>query len=291
MGVGYLLKKVGVLDETLVRHLNKLLTRVLLPALLFRSTSRTQIGEVGSAALGFLSAVILIAALAILVSLIMPRPARGAFIQSSFRGNLAYLGLPVVGALFGEGAISVAAAILAAGLILHIILTIVLLQILDPERPQLDIKANVRAIVTNPLILSAVAGLLFSATGLELHRLLAEPLDLLGRAALPLALLVIGCTLSFENIRAKISLTVLAVLFKLILMPAAAWFIMTTLFGANGETLQIVVIMAASPTAILAQTFAEAFNADSRLAAATVAFSTILGLVAFPLWTALLGIA
>lgn len=291
MGVGYILKKAGVLDDGLTRHLNRLLTRVLLPALLFRSTSRTEIGEVGTAALGFLSAVILITLLAILASLAMPRSARGAFIQSSFRGNLAYLGLPVVGALFGEAAISVAAAILAAGLILHIILTIVLLQILDPERPRLDLRANLKAIFTNPLILSAVAGLLFSATGFELHRLLAEPLDLLGRAALPLALLVIGCTLSFENIRAKISLTVLAVAFKLIIMPAVAWFLMSTLFGTEGETLEIVVIMAASPTAILAQTFAEAFNADSRLAAATVAFSTILGLLAFPVWTAVLGIS
>ena len=223
MGAGYALRKAGVLDENLVRYLNTLLTRVLLPALLFRSTSRTEIGEVGTGVLGFLSAVVLIAALAILVSLAMPQRARGAFIQSSFRGNLAYLGLPVVGAVFGEGAIPVAAAILAAGLILHIILTILLLQILDPERPRLDVRANLKTIGTNPLILSAVAGLLFSATGLELPSLLAEPLDLLGRAALPLALLVIGCTVSFQSIRSKISLTLLAVGFKLILMPATAY--------------------------------------------------------------------
>lgn len=291
MGAGYALRKAGVLDENLVRYLNTLLTRVLLPALLFRSTSRTEIGEVGTGVLGFLSAVVLIAALAILVSLAMPQRARGAFIQSSFRGNLAYLGLPVVGAVFGDRAIPVAAAILAAGLILHIILTILLLQILDPERPRLDVRANLKTIGTNPLILSAVAGLLFSATGLELPSLLAEPLDLLGRAALPLALLVIGCTVSFQSIRSKISLTLLAVGFKLILMPATAYLLMRVVFGAEGETLQIVVIMAASPTAILAQIFAEAFNADGRLAAATVALSTILGLLAFPAWAALLGIA
>ncbi|MFW6250810.1 MAG: AEC family transporter [Alkalispirochaetaceae bacterium] len=291
MALGYVLKKLGVLDQPLVGYLNKLLTTVLLPALLFRSTSRTEISEVGSASLGFLAAVILVAAVAIVVSLGVPRSARGAFIQSSFRGNLAYLGLPVVGAVFGEGAISVAAAILAAGLILHVILTILLLQILDPDRPDLDLRANLKTIVTNPLILSAVAGLLFSATGLSLPTLLADPLDLLGRSALPLALLVIGCTVSFRGIRARLSLTLLAVAFKLVLMPALAFVIMSFLFPAESEILQIVVIMAASPTAILAQTFAEAFNADGHLTAATVALSTILGILAFPLWSALLGIA
>ena len=291
MALGYVLKKLAVLDEELVGHLNRLLTRVLLPALLFRSTSRTVISEVGSASLGFLAAVLLVAALAIVVSLAMPRRVRGAFVQSSFRGNLAYLGLPVVAAVFGEAAISIAAAILAGGLILHIILTIVLLQILDPDRPDLDLQANLKTIITNPLILSAAAGLLFSATGLTLPRLLAETLDLLGRGALPLALLVIGCTVSFRGIRARLSLTLLAVAFKLILMPALAFVIMSFIFGAEGEILQIVVIMAASPTAILAQTFAEAFNADGHLAAATVALSTMFGLLAFPLWSALLGIA
>lgn len=290
MALGYGLKKVRVVDDGLVGHLNKLLTRVLLPALLFRSTSRTDITEVGSASLGFLIVVLLIAALATLVSLVMKRSARGAFVQSSFRGNLAYLGLPVVSALFGEQAISIAAAVLAAGLILHIILTIVLLQLLDPDRPRLDVRSNLMTIGTNPLILSAVAGLLFSATGITLPRLLAEPLDLLARGALPLALLVIGCRVSFRGIRSRLSLTLLAVSFKLFLMPASAYLIMSVLLGAETEIVQIVVIMAASPTAILAQTFAEAFNADGPLAAATVALSTILGLVAFPVWTTLLGI-
>jgi hypothetical protein len=290
MALGYVLKKLSILDQDLVGYLNKLLTRVLLPALLFRSTSRTVISEVGSASLGFLAAVLLVAAVAIVVSLAMPRRVRGAFVQSSFRGNLAYLGLPVVAAVFGEAAISIAAAILAGGLILHIVLTIVLLQILDPDRPDLDLQANLKTIVTNPLILSAAAGLLFSATGISLPGVLAQTLDLLGSGALPLALLVIGLTLSFRGIQARLSLTLLAVAFKLLIMPGLTYVIMSFLFQAEGEILQIVVIMAASPTAILAQTFAEAFNADGHLAAATVALSTILGLLAFPLWSTLLGI-
>lgn len=290
MAAGYLLKKFGVLDQAVASQLNRILTRVLLPSLLFRSTARTEIGEVGVASGGFLLSVVAVTALAILASLAMPQKARGAFVQSAFRGNLAYLGLPVVSALFGESAIPVAAAILAAGLILHIILTIVLLQILDPARPAAGLLENVKTIGTNPLILAAVGGILFSLTGLTLPSLLAEPLDLLGRAALPLALLVIGCTVSFTSIRDRLSLTLLAVAFKLLILPAVAYLIMRGLFQAEGETLMIVVIMAASPTAILAQTFAEAFNADTKLAAATVALATILGVVAFPLWTTLLGI-
>lgn len=290
MAVAYLLKKVGVLPESISPALNKLLINLLLPALLFRSTSRTEISEVGVAAAGFLSAVLLVTALAILLGLSMPRRSRGAFVQSSFRGNLAYLGLPVVTAAVGAEAAPIAAAILASGLILHVILTILLLQTLDPDRQSMQLPDSIKTIIKNPLIVSSVAGILFSLTGLTLPPILAQLLDLLARAALPLALVVIGTTISFTGVRDRISVTLLAVGLKLLVMPAVAYLVTRFLYGGAGEILVIVVLMAASPTAILAQTFAEAFNADSRLAAATVGLSTLLGILTFSFWSVLLGI-
>ena len=289
MAVGFALKKSDILNESFISKLNALLLRVLLPALLFRSTSRGNITDLGIPALAFLISILFVAALAIALSLLMQRTARGAFVQSSFRGNLAYLGLPVITAVAGDEAVPIAAAILAVGLVAHIVMTIVLLQVLNPDTPTKGFRANLMSVVTNPLILAAAGGILFSSFGLELPRIVTEPLDLLARGALPLALLIVGGTVSFNDIGSRVAPTLLAVAFKLLFLPAVAYAVSSWIFQASPETTSIVVIMAASPTAILAQSFAEAFGADGRLAAATVALSTMLGIVTFPLWAVLVG--
>ncbi len=290
MTAGHLLHRYGVFEDRHVAGMNVVLTRVLLPVLLFNSTRRTQLEELGVAAVTYAGALVVVTVIALLMSFSLKGGPRGAFVQSSFRGNLAYLGLPVISAVVGSEAVPVAAAILAIGLILHIVVSIPLLQIFDPRRTHLDVRGNIVSIVTNPLILAASAGLLVAAVHLELPHILSEPLDLLGRAALPLALLVIGSQLSVGTIRERFGLSLLAAFLKLVFMPAVAYLLATQLFHASPRTVAVVVILAASPTAILAQTFALAFNSDSRLAASTVAVSTLLAIISFPLWSLLVGI-
>jgi predicted permease len=58
-------------------------------------------------------------------------------------------------------------------------------------------------IAGNPIILSALAGILVSLTALPVPLVLGRSLDILSDLALPLALLIIGASLSFDMVQSK----------------------------------------------------------------------------------------
>lgn len=285
MGTGYALRR--VFTAAFIADVNRLLGMVFLPALIFRSTSRAALDELSMTSLTYTTAVFVLLAVAVLVAQVFRRTQRGAFIQSSFRGNLVYLGLPVVTAAAGEAALTTAAPIVAVALIVHIGLSIMLLRSMQPGRPQTNVLTALRSIVTHPLVLAAAAGLVFAASGVVMPQVIDDVLELLSRAALPLALIVVGWKLPLDTVRSRFVPALTATMLKLIVMPAVAWVVAAVLFEAEPQNVVVVVIMAGSPTAILAQTFAETFNADATLAAASVALSTVLSLVTLPVWAAL----
>ncbi len=286
MVIGFALRR--KFNPQFVADLNRLLSRVFLPALVFQSTTTARIDQLGVTSGSFASAVSIVFLFSALISLRIPVSQRGAFIQSCFRGNLVYLGLPVVTATVGTAGLALAAPIIVIGLILHVSISIPLLQATGTSRHGLTWYESVLRIVTNPLVLSAVAGLALAFSGVSMPPVVSQTISLLARAALPLALLIVGWKLPVDAIRANFPLACVATFVKLVCMPAVAWLVASQVFEARPATTAVVVILAGSPTAIMAQSFAEAFDGDARLAAAGVALSTIVSLVTLPIWAAIL---
>ena len=111
--------------------------------------------------------------------------------------------------------------------------------------------AVLRRLVTNPLTVGAVLGLVLAGTGWQLPAVVESPLRLLAGAAIPLMLLAYGAALRVSPPvgRAGHNREVLAIaVLKLALMPFVAWLVGSTL-GLEGPVLLGVVITAALPTA------------------------------------------
>jgi predicted permease len=145
------------------------------------------------------------------------------------------------------------------------------------------LRAGIRAVALNPLLLAALAGVAVGLSGLHLPEIPHAALQRMGEAAIPLALLSVGATIDW---RAPLRLTrftggIVAV--KLLALPAAAVLASPLLSPAQAT---LAVAYAALPTATASHILAAGFGADRTAAASVVAQSTLLACVTLPLWLA-----
>ena len=104
--VGYFLKKIGLLDATLGKALNKLVFRVFLPAMLFLNMYKIQsFAEINFTFVWYtigITVVLFVIAIPTVRAMTKENPKRGALLQSVFRANYALVGIPLATSLFGE---------------------------------------------------------------------------------------------------------------------------------------------------------------------------------------------
>jgi len=104
--------------------------------------------------------------------------------------------------------------------------------------------------------------------------------------ALPLALLVIGTSLSFAQIRQQLGLTLYISAFKLILLPALGWTLFVLLHFYRAEYLPALILLA-SPTATVTYVMASEMGGDPDLATTAISITTLASAVTFTLWLGL----
>lgn len=153
------------------------------------------------------------------------------------------------------------------------------------------VRDVLRSLVTNPLTIAAVLGLVLALTGWNLPLLVQSPLRLLADAAIPLMLLAYGAALRLSppigragHHREVLTATVL----KLVLMPALAWSVGTAL-GLEGTVLLGVVLTAALPTAQNIYLHAVRYRTGEDVARETVLVTTVCSLPVVLLVAFLLG--
>jgi malonate transporter len=140
----------------------------------------------------------------------------------------------------------------------------------------------VRPIITNPLILACLVGAVLNLSGLGLPFITDELLNLLGRAALPVGLLVVGAGLDIGLLRYALAPIFIASGFKLMLFPAITALLCAAL-GLPAEVVTTFVVFTALPCAPSAYILAMEMGGDSRLMAAILTGQTILAMVTMPL--------
>ena len=287
--LGGVLTRARFLSAGLIGELNRLTYYVGLPAYLFTSIAEASFGS-GRAALLFgimCGATLLTLAAGFVVAKIrgVTGDSIGSVLHASIRGNLAYIGLPVVMlalAAHAGGAVEPLkqVALLAMAPLVVVTNTLgVLLLLIGHARPG---PAMVRTIawqlVTNPLLLACAAGLACAMAGLHLPGWVEQSATVVGQMALPLALLCIGGTLVVMPLRGKRGNALLASLLKVAVAPLLAW-PLARWAGAATDELRIVLLFMATPTAAASFTLAGKLGGDEALAATSVVLSTALSLL------------
>jgi predicted permease len=214
----------------------------------------------------------------------IPRRAAGTFLQGLFRGNLVFVGLPVVVYAFaatdGGSASAESSALLVFGpmVVLYNVLGVLALLLGGAERAHSGIARKVaRELMSNPILISCAAGLVFSLADIPLPMAIERGFAAIGQMALPLALLAIGGTLHTARIRGNLGFAACSALMKVALLPVFG-FLLARLMELSPDHERIALILLACPTASASYVLARQLNGDEALASTIIVLSSVVTL-------------
>jgi len=276
--LGFGLKKKGLINGNFVSLSSKIVFSVAAPALVFKSLSQTDLKMTFSLKLilfVYLS-ILFFFALSWLISLVISDNGRdrASFIQGSFRSNFAIIGFALISNTFGPGALGKAAILLAFVMPLYNILAIIALTVPIRTEKHVTLSTMVTEIFSNPLILATIVALPFSYFDIELPQFLNTTISDLAAITLPLALLGIGGSLDFKQIKKDARLAMVATLLKIVIIPATIA-VLAFRLGLSGQDLGVVFLLFATPSAILSFVMAEAMGCNSELAGNIIVMTTL----------------
>ena len=261
----------------------KLVYYVLFPALLFNAINRAQFSLATEAAVlavavgAFLSAVALGFAARWVV-----RPAPDVFascVQTAFRYN-SYIGLALAQSLLGARGVALLALVIAVCVPLANMFAVFALA----RHAQ---RGLLRELVSNPLIVATVAGLVSNLVGWKAPALLSTALlERLGSGGLALGLLCIGAGLVLGSVPAPRRVLTYFSVIKLAVFPALALGF-AQLAGLGQLETQLVVLFGALPTASTAYVLAARMGGNAAPVAFTITLQTLIAVLTLPLWMAL----
>ncbi|SIQ60871.1 AEC family transporter [Marinobacterium stanieri] len=279
--LGYLLRRLRLIDEAFVATGSKLVFVITLPALVFMSIARMDFHAVfNPEQMGFVLVGILLS-----FGLIWWLAARwikapedlGVFIQGSFRSNYGIIGLAVSFNLFGDAGLAQASLLLALVIPMFNVLSILCLSVPMQRGESMKLSSTLLEVLKNPLILAVVFALPVSWFGIQLPQVVAKTGTYFANLTLPLALLTIGASLNLKSLHDTSAQAFWATALKLVIIPLVltlgAW-----LYGFGGQDLAILMVLFGCPTAAASFVMAKAMGGNAQLAA-NIVLTTTLGSV------------
>lgn len=291
IAIGFLSGNRGWIRSGSVKDLSNLVFMVLTPALLFRTMGSVHLGDVDFAPIAayFAAAGLVFGGTMLLQGFTSLAAARAL---ANMFSNTVMIGVPLVGLVFGEaGLVTLFTLISLHALILLTAATVVFELAAARERagtPGHEGRSMLRTVlmavrngIIHPIPLPIIAGLLYAQTGLPIPLVIDKPLELLGQALGPLALLLVGVTLAFTKVgthfRAAMRIALVKCLVHPIAMAAVGW-----AMGLSGMPLAVMVVAASLPVGANVFLFSQRYEVAQDEVTASVAVSTALALITMP---------
>ena len=278
MLLGLLFRKIGWIDEVFASKMNKFVFLVPLPVLLFEDLATVDFAEVWDLkfVLFCFGATLISIVIAAAVSFLWKdRSIQGEFIQASYRSSAALLGIAFIQNIYGDA--GMAPLMIIGSVPLYNVMAVVVLSFFQPERKKLDRQVwinTLKGIITNPIILGIIAGLLWSALRLPIPSILEKTVSNIGAVATPMGLMTMGATFDIRKAFGKAKPAVAASVMKLVgfaalFLPLAVW------LGFRREQLVAILIMLGSATTVSCYVMARNMGHEGVLTSSTVMLTTL----------------
>ncbi len=296
IGIGYVAGRAGWIRSEATRDLSNLVFMVLTPALLFRTMSTVHVEQLDfkPVAMYFVAAALLFAA--ILLWQGITRRSAVLALAATF-SNTVMIGVPLVGLAYGQAGLVMLFTLISVHALVLLTLATVVLELAvareaaatrGDQHMMLTVLGAVRNGIIHPVPLPIILGLLFAQTGLTLTPLLDKPLLLLSNAFGPIALLLVGVTLTHvrvgQHLRGAIGLALIKNLAFPALVAGLSWSL-----GLSGLSLSVMIVAASMPIGANVFLFSQRYQVAQELVTASVAVSTALALLTVSLVMGLLG--
>jgi len=260
--VGYGVGKTRLFGDDGVRTLTNFCFFVTIPALLFRSMARLDAphGDALRIVFAFYSAVLLTFAVAMLAGrfLFRQRLAEQAlFAVGGTYSNILLLGLPLSITAFGEKGVLPASLLLALQSPILFSLTSLLVEIgrgasVGGKGAGAVLKTAALQLVSTPIIVAMITGLVWGQTGIGLHPVLDTTLAFLGQAATPTALFALGASLTRFKLGGDVRQVAAMGVVKLVVLPLTCFVSAQYVFSLEPLFVAIATLCGAMPTGVTA---------------------------------------
>ena len=306
--IGYILKKLGLMNESFSKMANKLVFRIFLPVMVFLNIYKIDdIQNIGLFS-GVYIVIVILAVFFIMIPITMTfcrdERKRGVLLQGSFRSNCALVGVPLALELFGDQGVIMVTLLTSISIPLYNVLAVISLSIFKKDGSKPSVKKILLDIVKNPLIQSVVVGFIALGirailvnSGIDFRLTDVKPvytvLGYLSALATPLALLVLGAQFEFSAVAALKREIILGTAVKIFFVPlfaiGVAYLFFRDSFG--GAHFAAFVALFATPIAVSSVPMSQEMDGDVTLAGQLLVWTTLFSILSLFLSSFLLHMA
>lgn len=285
--LGYVLMQTKMLNENFVTVANKFNFQITLPFLVFKDISSANVREnfdlkfvlfcAGATTLCFFTI------WGVTKLFVKDTSIHGAFVQASFRSSAAVMGIAFIQNIYGNS--GMAPMMMIGSVPLYNIFSVIVLTMEANEEVQgYDrIKKAMLGILTNPIIIGILLGLLVSISGITFPTVVNKTVQSIAGMASPLALIAIGAGFEGKKALGKIKPTIWVAAIKLV-FQTMVFLPIACMMGFRTEKLIAILIMLAAPTTPSCYIMAKNMKNDGVLTASSVVVTTLCSSVTLTLW-------
>lgn len=289
MVLGYIIRQIHLIDEPFVKSLNSFNYQITLPVLLFQDMSTADFYSewdfkyVAFCFLGTLACYLLI--MAIMFLFVKNKNIRGEFLQASYRGSAAVLGMAFISNIYDTS--SAATPLMILGTVpLYNILAVITLSLFGPNSEGLTtktVKKTLIGIATNPILWGIFLGMIPALLRFHFPVMIDKSLSLIARCASPLALIGLGAGFEGKKALAKIKPTLACSFIRLIAQPLL-FLPIAAYLGFSGEKMVALLIMLGAPTTASCYIMAKNMGHEGVLTSSVVVSTTFLSSITLTFW-------
>lgn len=276
--LGYVSATRGLLSAAGLKAMGAYVAAFALPALIFNAVAGRDFAEIIHP--GYLAAVAFAALVVITLSYLWHRfvfhrtPVASTFAaMGSSLSNSAFVGYPILMLTLP----AVAGKALALNMIIENVLVIPLLLAMAAisgggSRGRGVFGDVARRLISNPVIIAIIAGILVSIGGIELPEIVLSPIEMLAASSAPVALFVVGGTiagLSWKTIDSRVLAVAAA---KLFVLPTFVWVGLMLAnaagFPVEGDLAVAAILLSSMPVAAVYPIFAQQYGEEHKAAVA-----------------------
>mgnify|MGYP003625932995 CR=1 FL=1 len=299
IGLGFATTRGGLFSPPDMRIFGRFVINIALPAMLFTAVSKGDLSSIFD--LSFVAAYTLASLLVVALGLLwfhrlQGRPLNRAAIciMGASCSNSGYMSYPIIALAFPERAASVLAMCLLVENLVLIPTNLIIAAVGRGQgqvHPLRMLRHILHDLLRRPLILSLIAGLLWSSFSLPMPEALGRATTMIATSAVALALFVIGGSLANVALKGNLALAIQIAAGKLLLHPLAAFAVLSLLAalglpGLPDDLYAALIIAAAVPMLGVYPIFAqeegmETVAALALLLTTTTSFVTLSVILAF----------
>lgn len=275
--LGYIFKRVGLFNHQFINTANKFNFKVTLPVLLFQDISSSKIREVFD--LKYILYCMIVTSICFwglwgITKLFLKNKALiGEFVQASFRGSAAVLGIALIQNLYGSA--GMVPLMIIGAVPLFNIYSVLVLTFESGERHNKTMQKALKEICKNPILIGIFLGLFVSFINIDFPIIIDSTISSIAKIASPFALLMIGAAFEGKKALAILKPTIVASLIKLLILPilfipVAIW------LGFTTDKLIAALIMLGAPATPSCYIMAKNMGHDGVLTSSIVVLTTLL---------------